>query len=535
MNEPPLRLDPRSPDTADEPVPVQDIPADVDADVGASEAASDDTHPDHDPVEAPPMEVARAIEVAAGIERRASDRSLTEHEVLAAFEAIGAGLDALASAEAVSCDVRFGVISTLEGHATAVVESMLRGDRISGLGGAHRRAPIVTRARDVYGALLDAYWQCVQACHANPGYGMWLRACQLGLIGSAAERLKWEQFAGGPAHPTLWARVGETFRASCSNVGGIEGARIVAGATEDPVGRAFLKVVASSAAGFDQVSPRIFRLVDRLVDQCLPLVGLEQRPAGGAIRFLDGACSSRPSRIICVGETESDGWFLSTRFAVQALQAFANHLERGVVPPELDALRTSNGYLLGAVRHLLGQWTESFRIRRHRRHPVGGTLSVVIGLTEVARLLNGHIAAESDGWGFRNVSRGGAGATVPSAVADRILIGELVAMKPHDGQAWHLGIVRRVWEHDRMESSVGLETLATAPWITRVDDGRVPVEVIACDPLRKGEVLRFIVSAEVLQVGAPLFLTLNGTIHKLRVLDAALAGEGFEVWICQVL
>ena len=463
-------------------------------------------------------------------------RLSSEHDALAMLDTITGGLEGLAGVDFVPCDTRFNLISEFDRDVAAIVEFLIDRPGFADSEPLVRCAPAVLRARDAYGALLDAYQRCAEVCGQRTEFVDWQRACHLGLIGAAGERIKWERVAGGPAHPGLWAWIGRAFLSSPgSNAAAPNAGRVVAGMTEDPVGRGFLRVVALSSAGFEQLHPSLFRALDRLVDLCLPLVSLERRPLADAIRTLDRDASTAPRRVMRVDDADRDGWFFSTRFAEKALDAFAERLRHGVMPPELQKLGVSRSLLSAVVKHLHRQWSGASPTRRHRRHPVSGPISVAVGIDEVWRLFDGGHVSDAAGCSFSDVSRGGVGAMLPASVAESLPVGELVAVRPREGGAWHVGLVRRTWQENEEATRVGLQTVSTAPRLARVDDGSQTMDIILCDVVQKGEALRFIVRSDLLRFDGPLFIAHHGSVHKLRPLEIGAIGEGFELWACQVL
>jgi hypothetical protein len=463
-------------------------------------------------------------------------RLASEQDALTTLDTIIGGLDGLARADFVACDARFNLISELDRDVGAIVEYLIGHCAFADVEPHHRCAPAVLRLRDAYGALLDAYQRCAEVCGQRPDHVDWSRACHLGLVGAAGERIKWERLAGGPAHPDLWPWIGKAFLSSTGSSVTLPDARcVVAGATEDPIKRGFLRAVALSSAGFEQLHPSLFQPLDQLVDLCLPIVRLEKRPQADVIRALDAEISAAPRRVMRVADADPDGWFFSTRFAAQALHAFTQGLRHGVVPPELEKLGVSRSLISATVKHLHRQWSGDSPRRRHRRHCVSGPLSVAVGIVEVWRLFDSGYVPDAAGCSFSDVSRGGVGAMLPATLAESLPVGEIVAVRPHDGGAWHVGLVRRTWQENERDTRVGLQTLSMAPSLARVDDGSRSIDVLLCDVVQKGEALRFIVHNDLLRFDAPLFLTHQGSVYKLRALEIGATGEGFELWACQVL
>lgn len=83
---------------------------------------------------------------------------------------------------------------------------------------------------------------------------------------------------------------------------------------------------------------------------------------------------------------------------------------------------------------------------------------------------------------------------------------------------------------------MGLEVLSRKPVLAHVDDGRRPAAVLLCDPLLRGEAVRIVAPLRALDApSVPLFVTGNGSVQKLKPLDASYTGDGFELRVYQVL
>jgi cyclic-di-GMP-binding protein len=73
------------------------------------------------------------------------------------------------------------------------------------------------------------------------------------------------------------------------------------------------------------------------------------------------------------------------------------------------------------------------------------------------------ISPDVERWVVHDESECGYGAIVESTDKDWLRVGTLVSIKPHDAQAWAIGIVRRISRVNDDTSAVGVETLPESP------------------------------------------------------------------------
>jgi len=203
-------------------------------------------------------------------------------------------------------------------------------------------------------------------------------------------------------------------------------------------------------------------------------------------------------------------------------------LNKGVVPGVLDVGAGSRDRLHASIRHLRRCWCDAPVKRRYRRHVMSGQVRGVRGLIGFQRVLKG-MGEGVEHWELKDASVGGMGIAAPASVTNVPRIGDLMAVRPEETGEWRLGMVRRVSRVDEPSAFVGLETFATSPKMVRADDGRAPVEILLCDPMRRGAILRVVAPLNALRPGVPLFVADRGAIQKLKPLGSNWRGTEFEV------
>ncbi|WP_211169075.1 hypothetical protein [Aromatoleum toluvorans] len=383
--------------------------------------------------------------------------------------------------------------------------------------------------RDILGTLLDHLERCLQAfergSHGVPERNA-LADLRLRLARTAADRVIWELCSSGPAHPRLWRWLGMAFvRAPSVAAVAKMGTR-----ADESVEFHYVRAIAASTASLDLLAPQLLSAVDDLLRLVTPVLRLESGRFDGATHFVDPLGGEAPHRITGVTESVPGRWFFTPLTASAVLNQFAvRHASDASAPSDpLDAsLQTL------AVEHLLRHWSEVPPVRRHRRHLLDGKLTAVAGIEALKRVFAGETGVTREEWQLRDASRSGIGAITASR---SIRIGQLIGVHLVDGQGWQLGLVRRTWAQGGDTNLVGLELLSSRPVVAHVDDGRCPAEVLLCDPLLRGEAVRVVVPSRTLSApSVPLFVTGNGSVQKLKPLDASYVGDGFELRVYQVL
>jgi len=450
-----------------------------------------------------------------------------------ALETIAAALRGLPGPDQLPPATRLALVAHLDDDARlAIAAESLRAGAQQSDGAPDDR--VAGRARDVFGALLDAYRECLSALgdSASPaGESDALHEWHVRLVRAGAQRVKWERCAGGPSHPQLWQSLGVSFNHGASH----DKTRLtLAGGAPTSVEREYLRAVAFYSAALEHLPPAVMDAIDRLIEFVLPMLQFQAEAVQGAVYYVPHDLGAAPRRMVRLPDRRDGVWFLSTRVALGALHELAGQLQSGVIPVGFELACGSREALVEGVQHLLRHWSAASPVRRYRRHMLGGRLTAVRGIEDLRQLFTGESVSYLAEWEFRDASRGGIGASVPAGASAPLNVGELVGILPHDGEAWQLGVVRRAWlECDAME--VGLEALSQRPVLASIDDGLVRTDVFLCDPLSRGEAVRIAAPLNTLRPGIPVFVTANGSIQKLKPLDAAMAGNGFELRVYQVL
>lgn len=420
---------------------------------------------------------------------------------------------------------RLAFVEQIDGEMRRLVPPVLR----AGLSpAAAARASGVFR--DAFGALLDAYQVCTASFRAGEGgsSATEMGACGVGLARAAADRIKWERRAGGPAHPHLWPWIAAEFRKAATD------SRPPAHPAGSVAGE-YLRAVALSTMPLERLPIEVVDAVDVLVAFSLPMIQFQSGSVAGAIYWSPPDFAAAPRRIVRAADVAPAAWLFSPRMATKALEELAARSNEDAVLQQFAVRVGGRDVLRFALRVLQQHWGETAPTRRFRRHLLDGPLRAVRGIDELLRTFAGDEKPRWSEWTFRDASRGGLGVYAPLRTDGPVRVGELVGLRSPEGRGVQLAVVRRAWVENDVRAIVGLETLSQQPVLVSADDGSKRIRILLCDPMQRGETIRIVTPARALRADVPLFVTMGGSVQKLKSLDIGLSGEGFELRVCQVL
>lgn len=394
--------------------------------------------------------------------------------------------------------------------------------------------PLLLAARDISGALLDQLERSLNAYGAGREGVLERNAIadlRLRLVRAGAERVIWERCCGGPPHPHLWQWLGTAFMHAAGDRSSSAARPVpVVLPSEESVDFHYIRALAVCTASLDLLAPQLLAAVDRLLRLSVPVVRFEPEVFEGATHLVDPQ-GGVPRRLVGISEIAAGAWFFSPGLASEMFREARARAVADTQPPASSP--DASTLHLRALDHLLRQWSAAPPVRRHRRYQMTGTLAAVAGIDELRMVFRGEQGVRREEWQLRDLSRGGLGAVAANGA---VCAGQLVGIHPVDGQGWQLALVRRAWTHEEGATHLGLEVLSRKPVLAHVDDGCRPAEVLLCDPLRRGEAVRIVMPLRALVAPTvPLFVTGNGSVQKLRPLDASYTGDGFELRAYQVL
>jgi len=186
---------------------------------------------------------------------------------------------------------------------------------------------------------------------------------------------------------------------------------------------------------------------------------------------------------------------LNTRFfgAVRALPALKEIIEKIESGTELQERHfgnefTSAGELI-VLKHLMNYWGSVLPYRLLERRGISASIEVAHGFRVISRVVTelnaGNIADQgfsaltkgqkidladdtdidftTEEWNVSDMSMGGIGATLTGRLGNWAKIGSLCALKPHSGQQWWIGMIRRLRTCNDKKINVGIQLLSKYP------------------------------------------------------------------------
>ena len=392
------------------------------------------------------------------------------------------------------------------------------------------------------GRFLYALQQAYLAVLVEPGAARLPRGVRLELmvrqLRTAAAMFKWRALAYYGPDPDLWEDVLRVARVAWAEGVSSRQVKLRSGrAAQTSVDRELARIIALGCAGLDQLRPEIIDIADRVLKYAAPVLRLDSSGGDGARFVLPLAPAGVPRRVVD-GEVGIEGVYLWPGEAAAALEELASVVAKGLVPAVLSSGSEAREQVLVAVHHLVRLWTGSRRLRRHRRHPIQGRLRALLGFQELRSNLGatGEVGRLAEGWGMLDASRNGIGVRVPAEDCDRIIVGDILAVRGEDGESWHVGVVRRIVRSEDGDGIVGIETVARSVTVASIDNGRSLADALVCDPVQRGTAVRVAQEATLPpDADAPVFLSHDGRICKLRRVGTLLRGSGYELTSYRVL
>ncbi|MBT0962006.1 hypothetical protein [Denitromonas iodatirespirans] len=458
-------------------------------------------------------------------------QSLPEHEPGLALDEIAAGIELMLEGTDWSVHELSTALREFDESAQPVIRQAVKGFLQSAALGTGRGEVLHAASTRLFGAVVEAGHAILQRQRYAPAIQPDAAAeIAARLMRAETGRLKWAHLLYGPYDDALWQQMGAVFLEAEEDGRLMLPVHLRQGRdTETSTYREYLRAVALQCSGLEQMPVELVDVADRLILHLLPALHLGAGPVEGARFFVSPILGGAPRRLVKALSAEEPAWYFSPLLADRVLGELEAMLKKGVIPSGLGDGPVAKEHIAACIRHFRRTWYDTPAARRHRRHAMDGKLSAVRGVLSFNQILSGGTSGDIATWELRDVSLSGLGALAPVSEFGMPRIGELVAVRSEDAAPWRLGMVRRIQRGDLSRAFVGIETFALEPRVVRADDGRAPMEVLLCDPLRRGAQLRVVAPAGVLRSSAPLFVAEQGSIQKLKPIGAAWRGHEFEV------
>jgi len=282
---------------------------------------------------------------------------------------------------------------------------------------------------------------------------------------------KWGLMRYAPVDPTLWGRLGALYAQAeksgfadkmCNPYPGIPG--------ESSVQREYLTVLMLGMSATDSLLPRKLEVAERIVSSFAHYFVLQKQLAKGCHYHVDLAVARPPARLMArVGSVPSVRYFGPGTACEVAEKVIGTITDTGAVPSDLNLGGNYEPSLVVEVlRHLARYWAPVPPSRNEERRRSFARINIVHDFNEILAIIAGGARDQTDlsfdqhieTWTVENESENGYGAIIPPSQPDWLKVGTLLGIKLEDGNAWGVGIVRRLSNDPTQQRYVGIQTLA---------------------------------------------------------------------------
>jgi hypothetical protein len=353
--------------------------------------------------------------------------------------------------------------------------------------------------------LATAYTSVIDQCAADNGVAGKLKS-QLPLLCMRAVRalagqLKWQYMQYEPEDPEAWSALGRIYRlAEQKKIQG-EAMRLYANVPQNSsTERELVKLLMLAASSPDCMPPAAIELSEWIIAHLGAsfVLGPTHQPQS-TYNYFDLGAGLPPKRLVQAPPASPDLRFFAAGPATAQLENLIRVCEGGALPSDLNLGGTyDTAKVLGVLRHLRTTWAAPPPVRKSDRYEMEHRLNVANGMAGIlARLQGTQAAANTESWVTQNISSGGIGAVVSNVQGDWLGIGKLIGLSVEGGSgAYSVGVVRRWNRRPKLQSSVGIRTLAKTAFPVKLggvapqdaillnDDRTLREEVLVC--MREG-------------------------------------------------
>ena len=448
-------------------------------------------------------------------------------ELLRALSMMSEALEAMVRADCLTLEERRAFIAEFERETDSVLAGLIERAASSRLPRRSFQA-LFSAARESCATLLLAHRSCLGLAGSESCSGDLARR----LLRGAARLLKWQGLARGPAHGALWAWVDAATHMLRAHSGdAVAHDRAVQDEPSD-----LLLVLATQSAGYERIPLQHAPALDALLRRLMPQFCLSgQVMAEFALAYHEGS-RSPPSRPGAGGAETGRTLYFSVAAARDSVVRCKAALASGRSPAMLGFPDIAADQLRGALSHLARCWNPEKTRRRSYRHRVDNALYLANGIEAIQLALCDGLPPAMVHCRLVDISKHGARVLASTRYgASRLDVGQLLAFRACDGNAWHIGQVRRVWLESEQEMSVGVETLAAHAFHAQLDDGRNGCDVICWGPFERGKSVRVVLDPAWQSEADTLFVNLNGTVRKVRLESRVRLNDDATLAVCRVL
>jgi len=280
--------------------------------------------------------------------------------------------------------------------------------------------------------------------------------------------LKWGFMRYGPVDPTLWGRLAALYTQAEAGGFALKQCTVYPGPFgESTVRREYLRALLLAMSATDSLLPRKLEVAERLVAHFSELFVLQGQPTPGCHYYVDLQAAKPPARMVARVTATGSIRYFGPGAAADAVEKLARSVsESGAIPSDINLGGNYEPSLVTDVlRHLARYWSATPPSRKQERRHTLARIHVVHAFDDVVSIISGEskdldFLQNIETWTVENESGNGFGAVIPQATSDWLRVGTLLGIKLEDGNAWGVGIVRRLTNDANQQRYVGIQTLA---------------------------------------------------------------------------
>jgi hypothetical protein len=332
---------------------------------------------------------------------------------------------------------------------------------------------------------------------------------------------RWQRLRHNQLGPELWARLGKAYLlAAKEKLADNEVQPYDAGEGASSPGREYLKLLLLHTATTESLQPDEIGLVERLATRLLPHFALRREPAADALVWIDAATPLPPTRQARTQPATPSLRYLCRGDGLQELEKLRTAAAQSHdVPAELGGgLPVARDSLLRVLEHLARCWSPTPPLRKSVRHRIESRISIVAGLPNLLRYIDGRgfSPEDIDGWQVEDISQGGMSVKLELLRNGWAKVGALIGFQPENGQGWQVGVIRRFVRDSEIQGSAGIETLSKAPRVVTAMDTGLQTDLVLLDPLQHDSSVRALLEAGYWEEGGTLGAFVDGRPWRLH-------------------
>jgi hypothetical protein len=287
-------------------------------------------------------------------------------------------------------------------------------------------------------------------------------------VRALALELKWAMLRYGPVDPTLWGRLGALYAQAESGGYARKVCEVYTGPHgQSTVQREYLKALMLAVSAADSLLPRKLEVAERLVAQYAEHFVFEKQAAPGYHYVVDLQVAKPPARVVAKVKAGPTMRYFGPGPAADLVESLiASITETGALPSNINlGGNYEPSIVTDVLKHLARYWSPVPPSRSEERRASFARIHVVHDFDDVVSILAGEskdldFQQNIETWTVQNESDNGYGAIIPEARSDWLRVGAVLGIKLEDGNAWAVGIVRRLANDDNQQRYVGIQTLA---------------------------------------------------------------------------